>query len=111
MGDEIFEVQNKSFELDAALGELGLNDNKKTNETIRKYLQDVTPIAAKVKLPNLDPAWTWFNVGRALTPDDLRGRIVVLDFFTYCCINCMHILPDLEALEEAFPLEEVAVVG
>lgn len=46
----------------------------------------------------------WFNVTRPLTvAGDLHGRIAVLDFFTYCCINCMHILPDLEALETAHP--------
>ncbi|KAM4032031.1 NHL repeat-containing protein 2 isoform 2-T2 [Anomaloglossus baeobatrachus] len=33
---------------------------------------------------------------------DLAGKVVLLDFFTYCCINCMHILPDLHALEQRF---------
>ena len=46
----------------------------------------------------------WFNVTRPLTvAGDLHGRIIVLDFFTYCCINCMHILPDLEAVEALHP--------
>ncbi|XP_071518884.1 NHL repeat-containing protein 2 [Panulirus ornatus] len=56
----------------------------------------------------------WFNVSRPLTlAGDLKGRVTVLDFFTYCCINCMHILPDLEALEKRHPAEdgEVLVVG
>ena len=35
-----------------------------------------------------------------LFSDDFRGTVTVLDFFTYCCINCMHILPALHALEE-----------
>lgn len=35
-----------------------------------------------------------------------------MDFFTYCCINCLHILPDLEALEQKFLIQDgVAVVG
>ncbi|KAJ8317299.1 hypothetical protein KUTeg_005203, partial [Tegillarca granosa] len=38
--------------------------------------------------------------------DNLRGKIVVLDFFTYCCINCMHVLPDLEALEDKFKVTD-----
>ncbi|KAK7811701.1 hypothetical protein U0070_023182 [Myodes glareolus] len=33
---------------------------------------------------------------------DLCGKVVVLDFFTYCCINCIHLLPDLHALERKF---------
>ena len=34
---------------------------------------------------------------------DLRGKFVLLDFWTYCCINCMHILPELKKLEQAYP--------
>ena len=33
---------------------------------------------------------------------DLKGKVVVLDFWTYCCINCMHVLPDLEFLETKY---------
>lgn len=58
--------------------------------------------------------WQWFNVKQALTVgQDLKGKITVVDFFTYCCINCMHILPDLHALEEKYTSEQhgVAVVS
>jgi thiol-disulfide isomerase/thioredoxin len=40
----------------------------------------------------------------------LRGKIVLLDFWTYCCINCLHVLPELERLERRFP-SELVVVG
>lgn len=40
----------------------------------------------------------------------LHGKIIILDFFTYCCINCMHILPDLEALEKEFSIESGLIV-
>lgn len=55
----------------------------------------------------------WLNVCRPLSfSDQLKGKLVVLDFFTYCCINCMHVLPDLEALEEACSIQDgVAVIG
>lgn len=52
----------------------------------------------------------WLNVERPLTLNDLSGRLVILDFWTYCCINCIHILPILRRIEEAFP-QEVAVIG
>ena len=39
---------------------------------------------------------------------DLVGKVVVLDFWTYCCINCMHILPDLEYLEKKYKGEPVS---
>jgi thiol-disulfide isomerase/thioredoxin len=37
----------------------------------------------------------------------LRGKIVLLDFWTYGCINCLHILPDLKKLERKYPNELV----
>ena len=44
----------------------------------------------------------WLNVSRPLEAQDLRNRIILLDFWTYCCINCMHILPELHQLEKEF---------
>src|SRR5512132_53165 len=52
----------------------------------------------------------WFNVARSLSLDDLRGRLVILDFWTPCCVNCLHVLPTLRRLEEAFA-ESIVVVG
>jgi len=60
--------------------------------------------------PEFEPGLEWFNTDRPLTLRELRGRFVLLDFWTYCCINCMHILPELARLEAAFP-NEVVVVG
>jgi len=51
----------------------------------------------------------WLNTDHPLTLDELKGRIVLLDFWTYCCINCMHVIPDLRRLEEKYP--ELVVVG
>ena len=55
----------------------------------------------------------WLNVSSPLSFDyQLKGKVVVLDFFTYCCINCMHVLPDLEALEQIYSVTDgVAVIG
>lgn len=52
----------------------------------------------------------WLNTGRKLTPQELRGKFILLDFWTYCCINCMHILPELKKLERAYP-NELVVIG
>ncbi len=61
--------------------------------------------------PEIDrPGLRWFNIPRPLSLAALRGRFVILDFWTFCCINCMHVLPSLRRVEEAFP-EEVAVIG
>lgn len=52
----------------------------------------------------------WLNTSRPYTMRDFRGKIVMLDFWTYCCINCMHIIPDLKRLEGAYA-EELVVIG
>ncbi|XP_034101384.2 NHL repeat-containing protein 2 [Drosophila albomicans] len=67
---------------------------------------------AKVKALQFDfeSDLDWFNVSRPLSIANLRGKVVLLDFFTYCCINCMHVLPELRALEERFPVEAGFVV-
>ncbi|MBG6215978.1 thiol-disulfide isomerase/thioredoxin [Arthrobacter sp. CAN_A6] len=45
----------------------------------------------------------WLNTGgKQLQLDDLRGKIVILDFWTFCCINCLHVLDELRPLEEKF---------
>ena len=56
------------------------------------------------------PGLQWFNVANPLTLKALKGKVVVLDFFTYCCINCMHILPDLDELESRFTSTDGLVV-
>ena len=54
----------------------------------------------------------WFNTSQPWTSDHLKGRLTLLDFWTYCCVNCMHILPDLEAIEEEFENnEKVLIIG
>ena len=45
----------------------------------------------------------WLNTDKPITLADLKGRIVVLDFWTLCCINCIHTLPDLAKLEARYP--------
>ena len=57
-----------------------------------------------------DPA-AWLNTDAGLSIEGLRGNVVVLDFWTYCCINCMHVLPELAAIEARYAGQPVAVVG
>ncbi|HZZ78746.1 MAG TPA: redoxin domain-containing protein, partial [Gemmataceae bacterium] len=45
----------------------------------------------------------WLNTDAPIKLADLRGRIVLLDFWTLCCINCIHTLPDLATLEARYP--------
>lgn len=52
----------------------------------------------------------WFNTTRPLQEEDLRGRILLLDFWTYACVNCLHVLPDLAKLEQMFG-KDLTVIG
>ncbi|MFE3268797.1 NHL domain-containing thioredoxin family protein [Streptomyces sp. NPDC059215] len=59
------------------------------------------PRRVRVRAPELIGKGGWLNTGGdALTLADLRGKCVVVDFWTFCCINCLHVLDELRELEE-----------
>ncbi len=60
--------------------------------------------------PEFPKDMEWLNTDHPLTLHELRGKIVLLDFWTYCCINCMHIIPDLKKLEHQYA-NELVVIG
>ncbi len=60
--------------------------------------------------PELDGGVAWLNTAGPLKLKDLRGKIVVLDFWTLCCINCIHTLPDLAKLEKKYA-DDLVIVG
>ncbi|MCS6775508.1 MAG: thioredoxin-like domain-containing protein [Chthonomonadaceae bacterium] len=60
--------------------------------------------------PDFPATLEWLNTDRPLSLKDLRGKVVLLDFWTYCCINCIHIIPDLKRLEARYP-NELVVIG
>lgn len=64
-----------------------------------------------IHAPELDGALAWLNTDRPLSMRELRGNLVILDFWTYCCINCMHVLPILRALEERHAADPLVVIG
>jgi len=61
--------------------------------------------------PDFTGADGWLNTEKPISIADLKGQIVVVDFWTYCCINCMHIMPDLKFLEEKYKNDPVVVIG
>lgn len=63
-----------------------------------------------VKAPELDGGVAWLNTAGPLKLADLKGKVVLLDFWTYCCINCIHTLPDLAKLEKKYE-KELVVIG
>ncbi|XP_075071737.1 NHL repeat-containing protein 2 [Mixophyes fleayi] len=85
--------------LEGALLEAVSREEKE--QLVLEYLGKVNARAAELRVPEFSPGLEWLNTeGSISLHGDLRGKVAVLDFFTYCCINCMHILPDLHALEQ-----------
>ncbi|HSP64260.1 MAG TPA: thioredoxin-like domain-containing protein [Pyrinomonadaceae bacterium] len=65
---------------------------------------------ARVRAPELSGGRGWLNTDKPLSLAALKGKVVLLDFWTYGCINCMHIIPDLKKLEKKYP-NELVVIG
>ena len=53
----------------------------------------------------------WINTGgKPVSIAELKGKVVLLDFWTYGCINCFHVIPDLKKLEQKYP-QSLVIVG
>jgi thiol-disulfide isomerase/thioredoxin len=78
--------------------------------TIQKEQKVMPSYEGKVNAPDFPDGLEWLNTERPLSLKDLRGKVVLLDFWTYCCINCMHIIPDLKKLEKKYE-KELVVIG
>lgn len=65
-----------------------------------------------VRAPDFRPELDWINTGgRKRSLADFRGRVLLLDFWTYGCVNCLHLVPVLHEVERHFAADELAVVG
>lgn len=74
-------------------------------------LVELPPENKRQEVPGFDGATAWLNVDHALTIDELRGRAVVVDFWTSCCVNCLHTIPTLQKLEARFRGQPLVVIG
>ena len=72
--------------------------------------RDPDDVPRKVRAPELEGGVAWLNTAGPLRLKDLRGKFVLLDFWTFCCINCIHTLPDLAKLEKKYP-NQLVVIG
>ncbi|MFE2537486.1 NHL domain-containing thioredoxin family protein [Streptomyces sp. NPDC059371] len=72
-----------------------------------------TPVRRRVRVraPELTGKGGWINTGgKDLKLADFRGRTLIVDFWTFCCINCLHVLDELRELEEKHR-DTVVIVG
>ncbi|XP_035001257.1 NHL repeat-containing protein 2 [Hippoglossus stenolepis] len=101
----LFTSQN---ELDISLKEA--ETPQEEEELVLRYLKDLDR-RDDLKIPDFQTGLEWLNTEGPLSlTTDLAGKVVLLDFFTYCCINCMHILPDLHQLEKKYSVEDGLVI-
>ncbi|MGF1673451.1 MAG: thioredoxin-like domain-containing protein [Rivularia sp. (in: cyanobacteria)] len=64
----------------------------------------------RIRAPELPQNYSWLNTEKPFSLKQLRGRIIILDFWTYCCINCLHVLPDLKYLEQKYK-DRITIIG
>jgi len=66
--------------------------------------------AANASAPGFDGATRWFN-SPPLSMESLRGKVVLVEFWTRECINCVHVLPHTKALYDRYAGDGLVVVG
>ncbi|MFN7112604.1 MAG: cytochrome c biogenesis protein DipZ, partial [Brevundimonas sp.] len=71
---------------------------------------DLANLPVEGQLPAFTGATTWIN-SPPLTPEQLRGKVVVVDFWTYSCINCLRALPYVRAWAEKYKDQGLVVIG
>jgi thiol-disulfide isomerase/thioredoxin len=79
-------------------------------ETQQKGDNVALPDRGRVRAPELEHGRGWLNTDQPLSLAALRGKVVLLDFWTYGCINCIHVIPDLKRLEAKYP-NNLVVIG
>lgn len=94
----------------AAVVLFGLNDRGIPAQDQKPPAPDTNPFPGRFPAPDLDGGTEWLNTSAPISLRELRGKIVLLDFWTYCCINCIHVLPDLKYLEKKYA-DQLVVIG
>src|SRR5437763_6470443 len=73
-----------------------------TSPSSSKGLEMAVQERTKIRAPELTGDRGWLNTSKPLSLAALKGKVVLLDFWTYGCINCMHIIPDLKKLARKY---------
>ena len=115
----LHEITGRQAKIVAANGSSSCGGSTTTVHPAAKDASQATLLADAQKLPNqfAAPEFTdtedWFNTpgNRPLTLASLRGRVVLVDFWTYTCINCIRTLPYLKAWDAAYRKDGLTIVG
>ncbi|XP_010259233.1 PREDICTED: NHL repeat-containing protein 2 isoform X1 [Nelumbo nucifera] len=107
----LFGVSGPTFEQNEGLLFLIGESHPARIKQFVNYISDVEARGATAVVPEFPSKLDWLNTAPLKLQKDLKGKVVLLDFWTYCCINCMHVLPDLEFLENKYKDKPFTVVG
>jgi len=82
----------------------------RANQLVRSATHPVAQLPVEGHLPGFDGATGWLN-SPPLTPEGLRGRVVLVNFWTYTCINWLRTLPYVRAWAEKYQAQGLVVIG
>jgi thiol-disulfide isomerase/thioredoxin len=77
-------------------------------------LQLLAPSRPQVQAPRAAPAWkntTWLNTDRPQTLESLKGKVILLNFWTFTCYNCTNTVPSLVDFDQRFRAKGLVVLG
>ena len=79
---------------------------QKNLDLVTHFLKEREGVSAaerqQLRVVEFPPNYQWLNCEPISMEKHLKGKIVLMDFWTYCCIHCLHVLPDLEYLQQKF---------
>lgn len=87
-----------------------LEDNTIVRERLRVLKETGTPESDRGDAPDFIAGGQWFN-SAPLTMKELRGKVVLVDFWTYTCINCIRTLPYIKTWNEKYKDKGLVIVG
>jgi cytochrome c biogenesis protein CcdA/thiol-disulfide isomerase/thioredoxin len=97
--------------LESGEGESPLTSSTNPTETMRaKPVSQARSLKIEGMLPGLSGAVEWLN-SPPLTAEGLRGKVVLIDFWTYSCINCLRAIPYVRAWAEKYKGQGLVVIG
>src|SRR4051795_8039681 len=105
---KISSAQTASIESSLA-GRLGASQSMDETATRTNAAGELV-LPALGTLPSLAGLGPWFNSG-VLTNQELKGKVVLVDFWTYSCINCLRTLPYLKAWDSKYRKDGLVVIG
>ncbi|QQC66120.1 cytochrome c biogenesis protein DipZ [Paraburkholderia ginsengisoli] len=93
-----------------AAADANADGNAESKTTANSSASDAAPLPVEGALPSLNGAVQWLN-SPPLTTEALRGKVVLVDFWTYSCINCLRSLPYVKAWAQKYKDQGLVVIG